>query len=77
MGGERLLAARAIAREAAPLAERDVDLEAGREPVLAYTVRLQEGRVRFRDTSPDLPGVLQRVQGFTREVAREVCGLER
>jgi hypothetical protein len=45
--------------------------------VLSYSVTTAGGRVSFSDTSPGLPEALARLEGFSRLVARQVCGLAR
>jgi hypothetical protein len=79
MGAERLLEARTLARDLAPLLDRGLDLEPapGVQSQLRYRVLGGEGEASFADTSPDLPRALADVQRFTRAVARESCGLDR
>jgi hypothetical protein len=45
--------------------------------VLRYVVRLPDQTLAFSDTSRPLPQELVPVQGFTRSVAKDVCGLPR
>ena len=76
-GSDRLLDARALARELAAQAERDRALPPGPGSVLRYRVRLEDGTVTFSDTSRGVPPAALRLAAFTREVARQVCGLAR
>ena len=81
-GGERrrlpddaLLDAREIARELGEVAPRT--LAPGPRSVLSYRLRLEEGTVRFSDSSRGQTKQMFLAQAFTRRVAREVCGLAR
>jgi hypothetical protein len=79
MADGRLLEARDLARDLAPLLDRGLHLQPapGSESLLRYEVLGGEGEASFADTSPELPPALARVQRFTRTVARESCGLDR
>ena len=72
---DALLDAREIARELNEVAPRT--LPPGRRSVLAYRVKLEEGTVRFSDSSRRQSKAMFLTQAFTRRVAREVCGLAR
>lgn len=50
---------------------------AGPGTVLSYRVRTAKDHFSFSDTSRGVPKPLVTLQGFTRTVAREVCGLQR
>lgn len=77
LGDQRLLDAREIERELAPLAKRGLRLAPGTGSILAYRVSDSDGSVSFADTSRRQRSVLFRVQAFTRRVAREACHLRR
>ena len=75
--GDRLLTARALARELQATAELGIDLPPGPDTTFRYTVHVESGTVSFADTSPRRPDALTDVAAFTRVVARQVCGLAR
>jgi hypothetical protein len=77
MGDERLLTARELARDLRKPAERALSLSAGPGSIMRYRVRVEEGTASFSDTSKGQPAVFFRVAAFTREVAKDVCGLTR
>jgi hypothetical protein len=77
LGDAQLLEARELARDLAAPARRRLMLAPGRGSILTYVVRVEDGRVRFSDTSRGQPAVLRRLAYFTRRVARDVCGLAR
>jgi hypothetical protein len=77
LGTERLLRAREIARSLAQQAELHLDLPPGARSVLSYRVRLEAGAVSFSDTSANLPPSFTAVELFTKDVAEDVCGIER
>jgi hypothetical protein len=77
MGSDRLLDAREIARELRREAEDGVTLRPGPNSVYSYRVRLEDGIVRFSDTSPGITPEMRKVQALTRSLARGVCGLVR
>jgi hypothetical protein len=70
-----LLDAREIARELNAIAPRR--LRAGPRSILTYRLRLEEGTVRFSDSSRGQTEAMFATQAFSRRVAREVCGLRR
>ena len=72
-----LLAARQLARDLAPAAERHLTLPPRPGSVLSYRVRLAAGTVTFSDNSAGMPPALTRMQALTRTVARQTCGLSR
>jgi hypothetical protein len=72
-----LLQARELARDLESPAGRGVRLAPGPDAVLRYNVRLEDGSVRFSDTSRGQPAVFRRVAFFVREVAQSACGLAR
>jgi hypothetical protein len=77
IAGDRLLTARELARDLEGPAERYVRLPPGPGAILRYRVRGEHGTVEFSDTSRRQPPVFFRLAAFTREIAKEVCGLER
>jgi hypothetical protein len=74
---DRLLTARALARDLATQAELGLELPSGPGTQLSYRVRLEEGTVAFGDRSRDLPGSFNRLVAFTADVAERVCGIMR
>jgi hypothetical protein len=58
-------------------AKRDLVLPPAPNAVLTYHVRLEAGTVGFADTSRGQPQVFRRLAAFTRDVAKNVCGLAR
>ena len=77
MGDERLLTARELARDLREPAERGTSLAPRPGSIMRYRVRVEDGTVSFSDTSRGQPAVFFRVAAFTREIARDVCGLPR
>lgn len=77
MAQDRLLEARELARDLAPVLEAEPRLPAAEGSLLRYRVIAGEGEATFADTSPRLPPALAQVQRFTRAVARETCGRDR
>lgn len=73
----QLIAAREIARDLAPLARERRTLAPGRATILRYRARVEDGAVRWSDTSPRQPPALFRLAKLGRDVARGPCGLER
>ncbi len=76
-GSDRLLDARTLVRELGSAAEKDRSLAPGPGSVLRYRVRLEDGMVAFSDTSPGRTAADLSLAAYTREVARQVCGLPR
>lgn len=72
-----LLVARQIQRDLSKPATEGVQLRPGPRPVFAYAVTTPAGRIGFADDSPGVIPVMYQVAGFTRQVARSVCGLVR
>jgi hypothetical protein len=72
-----LLDARALARDLEKPAKRGLTLPPGPGSVLTYSVRLEDGTVRFSDTSPRQPAVFRRLALFVRQVAKGPCRLAR
>jgi hypothetical protein len=77
LGSDRLLQARALARDLSDLAERRVRLAPGRGSVLSYSIRLEKGTVTFSDDSRGQTPAMRELALFTREVAKGVCRLPR
>jgi hypothetical protein len=73
----QLIDARELSRELEPLARRRLALAPGPGSVLRYEVVLEDGRVRFADTSRGQPAPLFRVAKLTRDIARGACRLAR
>jgi hypothetical protein len=77
MGSARLIDARAIEHDLADQAAKKKIFRPGKDWVLSYTVRVQDGTLEFSDTSPSLSPALYRVAAFTRVLAKQVCNLPR
>ena len=73
----QLIDARELARDLEPLARRRLALRAGPGSVLRYRVVLEDGAVRFADTSRGQPAPLFAVAKLTRDIARGPCRLAR
>ena len=77
LGSDRLLTARELVREFESAARTGTVLATGRNGVLSYRFRLEAGTVAFGDTSRGQSPVMRRSQAFVRDVAKNVCGLQR
>jgi len=77
LSSAQLLEARQVARDVQDASAKHLTFGPGPQWVLSYVVTSAGGRVSFSDTSPGLPPALQRLEGFARQVARQVCGLPR
>ena len=73
----QLIDAREIERDLEPLAHRRFALRPGPGSVLRYRVVLEDGTVRFADTSRGQPAPLFAVAKLTRDIARGACRLAR
>jgi hypothetical protein len=73
----QLIDAREIERDLEPLARRRFALRPGPGSVLRYRVVLEDGTVRFADTSRGQPAPLFAVAKLTRDIARGACRLAR
>ena len=72
-----LLRARQLVRDLQPQAELGLQLPPGPGAELSYRVRLEAGTVAFSDTSRGNPRSFLAVAAFTKDVAEDVCGLQR
>jgi hypothetical protein len=77
LDGDQVLTARELSRELSEAAALGLELPPGRDPTLAYRVRLEAGMVSFTDASRDRPASFNRLEGFVADVAENVCGIER
>ena len=77
MGDPRLLDARELGRELADTARGGRALHAGPGTVLSYRVRLPSGVLTYSDSSAGQTKAMLQLQGFVRDVAIHVCGLQR
>jgi hypothetical protein len=77
LDGDRLLRARAIARELAEPAELGLELPPGPGANLSYKVTLEAGHVAFSDTSKGNPQAFFELAAFTKDVSERVCGIVR
>lgn len=73
----QLIAAREITRELGVHARRRTRLPPGDPSLLRFTIRTEQGRVAFSDTSPRQPPVFYRAAQLVRTLARAACGLPR
>jgi hypothetical protein len=74
---QRLLRAREVTRQLAEQAQLHLELPPGSGSVLSYKVLLEQGTVKFSDTSPNLPESFTAVEVLTKDIAEDVCGIER
>jgi hypothetical protein len=77
IGDPRLLTARELGRELDDAAVRGTTLRPGRGTVLSYRVRTPGGTLTYSDSSRGQTKAMLRLQGFVRDVSRNVCGLRR
>jgi coenzyme F420-reducing hydrogenase alpha subunit len=69
--------ARKLAKDLDKPARDGVALPPGPRSVLTFRVEVENGTVRFSDTSRAITPAMRRMQSFTRDVAKRVCGLAR
>jgi hypothetical protein len=77
MGSKRLIDARGLEHDLVDQAGRQREFRPGKNSVLSYTVRFEDGTISFSDTSPNLPSDLFQLAAFTRELSKQVCRLPR
>jgi hypothetical protein len=77
LGADRLLQARQLERDLEPQAQLGLELPPGPGSILSYRVRMEGGTIAFSDRSRDVPPAFQRLAAFTKDVAEQVCGIER
>jgi hypothetical protein len=77
LDADRLLQARELERKLSEQAELGLELPAGPRSVLSYRVRMEAGTVAFSDTSRGSPQSFYELAAFTKDVAEDVCGIER
>jgi hypothetical protein len=77
LDADRLLRARELERTLSEQAELGLELPAGPGAVLSYRVRLEAGTVAFSDTSRGSPQSFYELAAFTKDVAEDVCGIDR
>ncbi len=70
-----LVQARAIQEDLKEPASEHLSLPPGHESVLSYSVRDENGSVRFSDNSGGQPKVLRELSLFVLQTAQRVCGL--
>jgi hypothetical protein len=73
----QLVTARAAREDLDKPVKAGLRLPPGRESVLSYRVRTEDGTVAWSDDSARQPAVLFQVANLTREVARGACHLAR
>ena len=77
LDAELLLRARQLVRDLQPQAELGLRLPPGPGSELSYRVRMEAGAVAFSDTSRSNPRSFLALAAFTKDVAEDVCGLQR
>lgn len=77
LDADRLLRAREVTRQLAEPAQLHLELPPGSNSVLSYKVMLEQGTVVFSDSSPNLPDAFTAVEVLTKDIAEDVCGIER
>jgi hypothetical protein len=77
IGDPRLLTARELARGLDDAAVRGKHLSPAPGSILSYRVRTPGGIVTYSDSSRGQTKAMLQLQGFVRDVARNVCGLPR
>jgi hypothetical protein len=77
LDADRLLRARELERELSEQAELGLELPAGPGAVLSYRVRMEAGTIAFSDTSRGSPRSFLALAAFTKDVAEDVCGIDR
>ena len=77
LDADRLLKARQLERDLEPQAQLGLELPPGPGSILSYRVRMEGGTIAFSDRSHDVPPAFQRLAAFTKDVAEQVCGIER
>jgi hypothetical protein len=70
-----LVEARAIQEDLKEPASAHISLVPGAKSVLTYSVRDEDGSVRFSDNSAGQPKVLRELALFVLQTAQRVCGL--
>ncbi len=70
-----LVEARALQEELQEPAAKHLSLAPGPKSVLDYSVRDENGTVRFSDDSPGQPKILRKLALFVLQTAQRVCGL--
>jgi hypothetical protein len=73
----QLIAARETERDLEKPAKAQLRLAPGRQSVLSYRVRTEEGGVAWSDDSARQPPVLFKLAALTRDVAKGPCHLAR
>jgi hypothetical protein len=73
----QLILARVQAKELADAAKRKLHLRPGAGSVLSYTVKLEQGTVRFSDDSRRQSKAMFQLAYLTRQIAQGACGLVR
>lgn len=72
-----LLRARQLLRDLEPQAALHLELPPGPQSQLRYKARMEAGTVSFADTSRGNPKSFLALAAFTKDVAEDVCGIER
>jgi hypothetical protein len=72
-----LLTARELARNLGKQAELGLELPPGSGSTLRYSARLESGHVAFSDRSTGQPKTFFQLARFTKDVAEDVCGINR
>jgi hypothetical protein len=77
LDAERLIRARRLERDLEPQAELGIELPPGPGTQLSYRASMEAGTIAFSDGSEGIPRTFLRLAAFTKDVAENVCGIER
>jgi hypothetical protein len=77
LAADLLLRARQVLRDLQPQAELHLALPAGPGSQLSYKARMEAGTVAFSDTSKGNPKSFLALAALTKDIAEDVCGIER
>ena len=72
-----LLRAREVLRQIEPQAQLHLELPPGPGSQLSYKARMEAGTVSFSDTSKGNPKPFLELAALTKDIAENVCGIER
>jgi hypothetical protein len=77
LDAERLIEARRLERDLEPQAELGIELPPGPGTQLTYRASMEAGTIAFSDGSEGVPQTFQRLAAYTKDVAENVCGIQR
>ncbi len=73
IASERLIDARELERDVYDLAKDGENFESGARGIRSYSLRTDDGSVRWREGARGLPRVLSRAQLLALQLGRELC----